>query len=277
MFMRPRLALSGLSLFDFAVENRSDGNEQTHASADFRFRALRPEVAAELANELLSLLSNEDQQLVFKECEPVSLEPRQTLIEADEPVEHVYFPLSGIVSVLAVLNDCNAIEAATIGNDGFAGLSTFLGSDVSPVRFIVQVRGEALRIPSQRLHQLADSQPQLRLVLGRYADFVLGVTAQTAACNRLHNVVQRCARWLLRVHDRLETNEFPLTQEFLAHMLGVRRASVSIAAGQLQDAGYIRYSYARVAILDKAGLESAACECLSVTRRRYETMVLRGA
>jgi CRP-like cAMP-binding protein len=223
-------------------------------------------------NLLLNLLPPEDQERLIGDCEPVELEPRQVLIEIDEPIEYVYFPTRGVISHVVGLSDGNFVECGVIGNDGYVGLSAHHGPELSPTRFVVQVAGEACRIDRAGLKTWITRVPRLQTLLSRYNDFLLAVAAQYAACNQLHTVTQRCARWLLRVHDRIEGDEFPLTQEFLAQMLGVRRASVSISAGELQDAGLIRYGYGRVTILERAGLEKAACECAAVMSRRYETL-----
>jgi CRP-like cAMP-binding protein len=159
---------------------------------------------------------------------------------------------------------------ATIGSDGYIGLSSHVGDLVSPSRFVVQVPGDAWRIPCARLRNWMSELPRLQALLVRYNDFTLAVAAQASACNRLHRVEQRCARWLLRVRDLTKNEDVPITQDFLAQMLGVRRASVSIAASLLQDAGLIRYSYGRITIVDHPGLERVACECAATLRRRHE-------
>lgn len=232
------------------------------------------EALADVPNQLLGLLTEDDRQLLLKECEVVPLAPRQILIEADERVEHVFLPTSGVVSKLTILSDGTSVESTTIGRDGLVGMSAYLGSQISSARFLVQVPGAALRLTPQRLRGIAEHSKSIPCLLNHYADYLIAVSAQSSACNRLHSVVQRCARWLLRVHDLIDGDEFPLTQESLAQMLGVRRASVSIAAGELQDAGLIKYAYGRVKIKDKPGLEAQSCECVAVIRRRYQTMVL---
>jgi CRP-like cAMP-binding protein len=194
------------------------------------------------------------------------------VIESEEFIEHVYFPIDCVVSQLTLLNDGNVIESATIGNEGYVGLTSYLGPETSPLRFMVQVPGEAMRLPAAKLRDWAQDLPRLQVLLGRYGDFLLSAASQTTACNRHHSVQQRCIRWLLRLHDRMPGDEFPLTQELLAQMLGVRRASVSIAAGNLQSQGFIRYTYGRVLILDRDGLERAGCECAEAIRRRYDAL-----
>jgi CRP-like cAMP-binding protein len=223
-------------------------------------------------NFLLDLLPVQDQDRILQDCEQVAMEHRQVLIEAEQRIQHVYFPTSGVVSHLVVLNDGSSIESGMTGNDGFIGLSGYLGPELSPLRFIVQVPGSALRLTSTRLRYHAFEMPRLHSLLARYNDFLLANAAQSAACNRIHSVNQRCARWLLRIQDLIGSDEFPLTQETFAQLLGVRRASVSLAAGMLQDAGFIRYAYGRLSILDREGLEGIACECAAAIRRRHESL-----
>jgi CRP-like cAMP-binding protein len=223
-------------------------------------------------NRLLSLLPVADQQRLLADCDRVTLSQHQIVIESEELIEYVYFPVDCVISQLTTLTDGNVIESASIGNEGYVGLTSYLGAETSPLRFMVQVPGEAMRISATKLRDWAHDVPRLQVLLGRYGDFLLVAASQTTACNRQHSVQQRSIRWLLRLHDRLPGDEFPLTQELLAQMLGVRRASVSIAAGILQGAGLIRYTYGHVVILDREGLEQAACECAEVIRHRYETL-----
>lgn len=223
-------------------------------------------------NRLLSLLPVADQQRLLADCDRVSLQQHQIVIESEEAIEHVFFPIDCVISQLTLLSDGNLIESTTIGNEGYVGLTSYLGPETSPLRFTVQVPGEAMRLPASKLRDWVEDLPRLQVLLGRYGDFLITVASQTIACNRHHSIQQRCIRWLLRLHDRLAGDELPLTQDQLAQMLGVRRASVSIAAGFLQSEGLIRYSYGRVHILDREGLEEAGCECADVIRRRYDAL-----
>jgi CRP-like cAMP-binding protein len=225
-----------------------------------------------VANRLLEILPPDDQQALLNECDLLPMEARDILLDVDEPIDYVYFPVSGVVSQVVLLSDGSLVEATTIGKDGFVGLSAFLGREISPARFIVQVPGETLRMSRVKLADFVEEMPRLRTVLSRYTDFLFALASQSAACNRRHGVTARCARWLLRIHDLVDEDVFPLTQEFLAQMLGVRRASVTVAAGLLQEKGYIRYAYGRVTILDKEGLENSACECIGATRHRYASV-----
>jgi CRP-like cAMP-binding protein len=230
--------------------------------------ALSAERAAR--NLLLQLLPPEEYDALEPDLEHVALELGTVLAEPGQPPRHVYFPATCVVSVVSVSDGANGVEVGTIGNEGMAGISVFLDAAPPPDRTFVQVAGEAWRIPVDRFTDSAERLPGLQRLLRRYTHAYLVQVSQTAACNRLHDIEQRCARWLLMTHDRVErAPRFALTQEFLAIMLGVRRASVSEAAGALQARGLIEYSWGKIAVLDRAGLEAAACECYGVVRDHF--------
>jgi CRP-like cAMP-binding protein len=205
--------------------------------------------------------------------ERVALVHGTVVHQADDLIRHVYFPLSGMVSLVTVLLDGDAIESATVGNEGILGVAAFLGNGVSPVRGIVQLPGQALRISVEDFAALLPQAPVLTRAVHLYIDYLLAITGQSAACNRLHPVNERCARWMLTTHDRAGGDEFRLTQESLAQMLGVRRPSVTVAAGVLAQAGLISYRRGKMKILDRAGLEAAACECHSIIAGRCRSML----
>jgi hypothetical protein len=171
-----------------------------------------------------------------------------------------------------VLENGDLVEIATIGNEGMADLSVFLGLKTSSSRLLCQVPGDTLRMKTEVFLDLVARQPSLRLALGSYMVSMFIQVSQSAACNRLHPVEQRCARWILMTHDRVDSDTFPLTQDFLASMLGVRRPSVSVAAATLQNAGLINYSRGRLTVLDRAGLEAATCECYAIVREQFDRM-----
>ena len=165
-------------------------------------------------------------------------------------------------------------SAGTIGNEGFAGLPAYLQADASETNTFCQVPGSVLRLPIDDLIEAAAQNQELRKMLGRYTQSYLTQVSQSAACNRVHDIEQRCARWLLMTHDRVDgADQFPLKQEFLAFMLGVRRAGVTLAAGRLQESGYIRYRRGVIRIVDRDGLESAACECYRIVRRHFDRLM----
>jgi CRP-like cAMP-binding protein len=201
------------------------------------------------------------------------MEVRHRVFEADHPSEYVYFPLSGVISIHTRMREGMAVEIATVGREGMVGLEIFLGGGPTHASAFCQVPGRALRVDAASFRRaVRDSEPLTALLL-RYVQAVLGQISQSAACNRVHSMEERCARWLLMTHDRMNGDRFDLTQEFLAEMLGVRRPSVSVAASILQRAGLIRYSRGRVEVIDRAGLESAACECYGVIAREYDRLI----
>ena len=222
-------------------------------------------------NRILAGLPDDSLASLLPGTEPVELAMKQLIYLPYEPIEHVYFPLAGVISVLSVADDAS-IEIVTVGSEGMAGIGVHLGKPVMPWRAIVQIPGHALRIEAATFRRAVERDHALRTMLDRYTQAMLIHVAQSAACNRLHPVEERCARWLLTSHDRAESDTFPVTQEFLSQMLGVRRASVTVAAGMLQRAGTIRYTRGKVRILDRAALEAAACDCYRITRTEYEEL-----
>ena len=221
-------------------------------------------------NRLLDRLGDAELVDIEPDLEGVTLEFRETLHEQAAPVTTVYFPITGIVSVVSDLAEGEVVETGTIGCEGVVGLSAFLGSSLSPARHLCQVPGTAYRMSSEALRVHSEQLPSLRQALLRYSNSMMAMLARTAACNRAHGVEERLARWLLMTRDRAHSGEFTLTQEFLAQMLGVRRPSVSLAGAALQRAGLITYSRGRIKILDQAGLEEASCGCYRFIRELFE-------
>jgi CRP-like cAMP-binding protein len=206
---------------------------------------------------------------LMRDGEIVPLQLKRILHEPDEPATQIYFPLSGVISLLTVLDDGSAVEIATVGSEGMADFAAFLDVE-SPARWLVQVPGTAVRIEASELRRLSEESSELRTVMHNYMLAMFVLVSQTAACNRRHPVEERCARWLLMTHDRVEEDTFPMTHEFLADMLGVRRPSVSIAMSILSKAGYTRYRRGKVEILDREGLEQATCECYGVLTSQFQ-------
>ena len=221
-------------------------------------------------NRLLASLPPEAHEQLRPDLEQVPLVFKQVLQEPNVPMSHVYFPLSGVISMLILLEDETIIEVATIGNEGMAGLPVFLGSDSMATQGIVQIPGEALRVSSGAFRQAVANLNPLRDILQRYTQVLFMLVAQSAACNRAHNISQRCARWLLMTQDRVDSNQFPLTQEFLSEMLGVRRAGVSEVASELQQEGLIQYSRGIITVVDREGLEARSCECYRIIKEEFE-------
>lgn len=204
--------------------------------------------------------------------ELVTLGTRQKLYEPDKPIDFVYFPVDGVVSMLAQLDEKQLVEVATVGNEGFIGLPLFLGACTTPGYAFSQVPGQAYRLPAADFTHLINRPSRLTLVLHRYTQALMTQISQGTACNRVHQNEQRCARWLLLTHDRVGKDEFSLTQEFLGQMLGVRRATVSEIASEFQAQGAIEYSRGIIRIMDRAKLQKASCRCYDIIRSEYERM-----
>jgi CRP-like cAMP-binding protein len=221
-------------------------------------------------NRLIAALPRETLDRLTPEMETVPLRVRDVLHHVGRLVEHVYMPHSGMGSIVTKLKGGINIEAATIGNEGLLGVAYVLGDALATEETMVQLPGEATRLRVRVLRAEFDRDEVLRTLLLRYSQLLMGQIAQGSACNRLHPIEGRCARWLLSTHDRVEGDEFPLTQEFLAMMLGVRRAGVSVAQHKLQQDGLIRYTRGNVTILDRAGLKAVSCECHVVVQNRLD-------
>lgn len=195
---------------------------------------------------------------------------KQTLHEAGKPVRDVYFLESGVGSIVTELEDGDMVETGTVGNEGMIGLSAVLGDGDAAGRALCQIPGRGWRLDAHVIHEERERGSEWFTVLLRYANFVNAMTAQSAACNRAHDVGARMSRWLLMTRDRVDSDEFPLTQEFLGTMLGVARPTVNVAGATLQRAGFIKYTRGRITVLDRVGLESASCECYQRIRMAFE-------
>jgi CRP-like cAMP-binding protein len=224
-------------------------------------------------NRLLAGLPRHDLEELLAESERCPLDRKQLLVEANEPIRAAYFPLSGAASLIMASTNGTTIEVAMVGCEGLIGLPLLLGSEITPISAVVQLPGEALRIGAPAFRQqIARNGPLVRR-LHLFAQSLLDQVAQSTACIRHHSVAQRCARWLLTMHDHAESDEYVLTQDLLAQMLGVRRASVTAAAARLQREGAIRYRRGAVTIIDRAALERASCECYGLIRAEYERLL----
>jgi CRP-like cAMP-binding protein len=221
-------------------------------------------------NRLLAALPPADLSLLTPHMKDVVLEQGAVLQEPGERIDHVYFLHDGIISLLAVMQQGDAIETATVGREGAVGSLAGLGPRRSHTRDVVQVAGTASRISAARFRKAAEGSQAIRDVIVRYGEMLLIQVQQTAACNALHGVEERLSRWLLQARDRVESNTIRLTHEFLSQMLGVRRPTVTVVARMLQDAGLIRYHRGHIEILDRRGLEARACECYAVMRRQID-------
>jgi CRP-like cAMP-binding protein len=222
-------------------------------------------------NRLLAALEPEDLRRLAPHLERVDLARGTVLLEPDAELRHVWWPEDCVVSLVIPTRDGGAAEAATIGREGMVGFFAILGDHRALARNVVQVPGRALRLPFGVLREAFAASPPVRQVCLRYVAALLAHVLQSAACNALHTVEARLARWLLLLQDRVDGDpRLPLTQEFLAEMLGVQRTTVTTAARALQRAGLIAYKWGGVTVLDRTGLERVSCECYGVIRERYE-------
>jgi CRP-like cAMP-binding protein len=220
-------------------------------------------------NALLRQLPPAEFRRLRDHMDEVTLDFKQIVLEQDAPVKEIYFPNSGMISMVTVLAGGGTIETGVVGFEGVAGVPAAFVRGMSPGRAFVQVEGTALTLSAKLLiaeHERGGSP--LITTIHSYLNFLVAMLGQNAACNRMHTVEARMARWLLTTHDRVETAEFPLTQDFLSQMLGVQRPTVNVAGTTLQRAGLIRYSRGRVVITDRQGLEDAACECYDHLRKQ---------
>jgi CRP-like cAMP-binding protein len=224
-----------------------------------------------IQNEIRLSLPEKDCALIFSKLALVELKLNDLLQKPGEAIKFVYFPNTAMASILNLMEDGKTIEVGLVGKEGVVGLPVFAGFKTSPHRVVTQGNGTAFRIASEVFQEVLRRCSQLGSSLVRYSQNFIVQTTQIAACNRLHEVHQRLARWLLMTHDRVGKDDLPLTQEFLGQMLGIRRASVSVAASNLQDTGLIAYLHGRVKILNRRGLEKASCECYGVMRQQLAT------
>lgn len=227
-----------------------------------------------IVNLLLDALPRNELDSILPHCEPVQLLFGNTLCEPDQPYEYLYFPLDGFVSLVTTLGGHRPLELCLIGNEGMLGATLVLGIDMAPNQAVVQGSGGALRISTARLNLALRKCPNLQRVLKRYLYVLMAQLAQNVACGHFHAVEPRLARWLLMTHDRAHADHLTLTHEFLADMLGVRRSGVTIAAGALQLRRLIHYSRGNITILDRPGLEAAACECYAALSADYARLLI---
>ncbi|HEX2778200.1 MAG TPA: Crp/Fnr family transcriptional regulator [Gemmatimonadaceae bacterium] len=223
-------------------------------------------------NRLLLAMPQDALELMLPRFEPFTLELREMVYAPMTPISEVYFPTDGAISILAVAGTDESVEVGTIGFDGFAGLPLLFGVDREPFTAITQAPAKGVKMRAADFVELTNSNAAIRSVLLRYAQSYRIQAGQASACNRSHSLEERCARWLLQMHDRAHLKDFILTHDFLAAMLGVRRAGVTVAAGNLQQAGLIRYKRGLVSVLDRERLEAAACDCYGIVRETADTL-----
>lgn len=219
-------------------------------------------------NAILTGLAAPEIDAVIANGALVKLEVRDQIYRPDERIDQVYFPIDCVLSVVTRMNDGNMIEVGTVGREGVSAIPLLLGATSSANESYCQVPGWAVKIDAALFGQLK-ARPKFRQLLDRYVQAYVNMLGQLAACNRLHSVYERCARWLLMTQDRVNSAEILLTHEYLAMMLGTQRSGVTIAAGTLQNAGFIRYGQGMITIVDRMGLENASCECYDVAREQF--------
>jgi CRP-like cAMP-binding protein len=230
-------------------------------------------VAALHRNVILRGLAKPTIDRVLEAASFETLKLRQQIYDAEETIRDVYFPLDAVLSIVARMEGGSEIEIGTIGREGTSAFPLLMGASSTANVCYCQVRGAAIRLPATVFRELAAADVILRQRLDRYLQAYVNMLGQLAACNRLHSIYARCARWLLMTRDRVDVDAFPLTQEFLAMMLGTDRSGVAIAAGTLQRAGFIQYTHGTITIIDRARLEEAVCECYAVARRQFDGLL----
>jgi CRP-like cAMP-binding protein len=237
--------------------------------------APRPPPSGRPKNHLLRALPEAEFQRLRPDLKTISTEAKHVFHRQNKVIEFVYFPNGGVASVTAVLSDGTLVETATVGTEGMVGLEAFFLKDAtSPGETMMQVPDtNAEQLPVGAFRRELDRQGIFSELIGRYAHASVAQMMQCSACNARHHIHERCARWLLMTHDRVGRDEFDLSHEFLSVMLGVRRQSVTVVAGTLAKAGLITYKHGRVKVLDRAGLEAAACECYAVIRGKFDALL----
>ncbi len=242
------------------------------AADDVRLEGAAAAHAAE-PNMLLHALPLDDYAWLLPQLTPTRLRFKQVLIEPGVPIAHVWFVREGVASILATEQEGGDIEVGTVGFEGLVGLPVVFEDDTLPNRVIVQVEGDGWRISADSFRRALNTRPAVRKTCLHFAAYFTGQISQSVACNRLHTLEERTARWLLMTHDRVHETDFELTHEFLALMLGVRRAGVTVAMGTLQNAGIIQYTRGRVRVLDRAKLEEASCGCYGITQVALKRLI----
>ncbi|MGO4503678.1 Crp/Fnr family transcriptional regulator [Dyella sp. 2YAF14] len=232
-----------------------------------------PAISDPRDNRLLAALPDAEWERWAPHLDPVDMPLGKVLYESGSRLSHVYFPVTSIVSLLYVMEDGASAEIAVVGNEGIVGISLFMGGESTPSRALVQSAGQGFRLKSElMLMEFNRAGPVLHLLL-RYTQALITQMSQTAVCNRHHSLDQQLCRWLLLSLDRLHSSELVMTQELIANMLGVRREGVTEAAGNLQQAGLIRYQRGHITVVDRAGLERRTCECYAVVKKEYDRLL----
>jgi CRP-like cAMP-binding protein len=223
-------------------------------------------------NRILASLPKAEISRLTPNLSALTLPRGKALLNPDEESAYAYFLESGLASVVVEMSNGNTVETSVIGNEGMVGIPGVLGTKSTPTRTFIQISGAGYKIKAARLQEEFEKSGTLRKLINRYVQAHLVAISQTAACNRLHDIAERLARWLLMCHDRMESDTFSITHEFLGHMLGTPRSTVTLAAGILHKAGLVDYSRGQVRIRNRSGLENAACECYQTIRKEFERL-----
>lgn len=221
-------------------------------------------------NRILDALSQNDYHHLFASLEPINLPRGEILQRPDQPIAYSYFVTDGVISVVAWTEEGGSVEVGIVGREGMVNIESFLGADTTAYQFGVQIAGNALRMKTDVFQNESNRIGPLQVLMRRFTQLLFNQVMQSVVCNRFHNVEERLSRWLLMCQDRLRSDELALTQEFLAQMLGSRRAGVSVATGILQKAGVIHHHRGRITVLDRQGLESTACECYGINKDEFD-------
>jgi CRP-like cAMP-binding protein len=251
------------------VPNSLSPASRLKESKDLRGRAK----VEKIRNRLLASLPTADLSLLSRHLRDISIEQGQILEERGEPVDRVYFPQTGMISLIVTMAEDSALEVGTVGYEGAIGMAAGLGSRISSIRALVQVSGTALCIPVSNFRSAANRSRRIREMTVTYGEMLLIQAQQTAACNGLHDASSRICRWLLQTSDKTDSDLIPFTQEFFGHMLGVQRTTVSEAVSKLQAAGLIDAQYGQMRIIDRTGLKGEACECYEIVRKHVDRLL----
>jgi CRP-like cAMP-binding protein len=229
-------------------------------------------VDQDIQNRLLTSLTPEELDLLRPHFNKIWLSHSQPLIVPGAPIKNVYFPINSLASLVTIMEDGSTVESGAVGREGMVGIPVLLETGATPMQTVVQIPGEAIEVKSERIRELFDKGGAFYTLMHRYIHTLFVVASQSAACNRLHQIGQRLSRWLLMSSDGIASDKIDLTQEYLATMLGVRRAGVTEAALGLQEEGLILYNRGRIEILNREALEARACECYRVVKGEFDRL-----
>ena len=224
-------------------------------------------------NAMFASLNEHEQEAVRADGQLTQFELRQSVYQPGAVIDAAYFPIDCVLSVVTRMQDGSMVEVGTIGREGTTAIPLIMGANTTANESFCQVHGRAWKIPARSFIALLEGSPDFRAAMNRYLQAYVNMLGQMAGCNGLHSVLERCARWLLMTQDRVNRSDFPMTHEFLAAMLGSRRAGVTVAAATLQGAGYVRYAHGHVRISDRAGLEATTCECYKVAQEQFNSLL----